>query len=150
MVIKMSQTVALAIYGGNRKWITLEHWTIFEKGEFSAGPAYKVGTNCQLTKQPETAQLIKLVLYCDVENHLLEIDQVEKFEFIKSKFMKSNYNRSNFIMSNYNRSNYNRSNFIMSNFNRSNFIMSNFYDVENQVFEISICRMLQRSPSQAA
>ena len=36
------------------------------------------------------------VLYCDVENHLLEIGKVEKFEFIKSKFMKSNYNRSNF------------------------------------------------------
>ena len=30
------------------------------------------------------------VPYCDVENHLLKIDKVEKFEFIKSKFMKSN------------------------------------------------------------
>ena len=44
----------------------------------------------------ETLQETLMVLYCDVENHLLEIDKVEKFEFIKSKFMKSNYNRSNF------------------------------------------------------
>ena len=31
------------------------------------------------------------VLYCDVENHLLEIDKVEKFEFIKSKITKKNF-----------------------------------------------------------